>query len=87
VEVVEACVSDQCDDLSLGLPEIACVLIYTGTQTRMPAFDTAADEFIVYGPAERAAVLAEVGMVLVSRVAEQDLGPGDVLLPSLTYPA
>ncbi|WP_280889905.1 hypothetical protein [Streptomyces sp. LBL] len=49
----------------------------------MPAFDTAADEFIVYGPAEHAAALAEVGMV-ISRVAEQDLWPGDVLLPSLT---
>ncbi|WP_369254168.1 hypothetical protein [Streptomyces sp. R35] len=37
-------------------------------------------EFIAYGPAERCAVLAEVGTFLACLVAEQDLWPGEGLL-------
>jgi hypothetical protein len=76
----------ECDALSLGLPEIAGALICTGPHSRVRAFDAVAGEFIAYGPAERAAVLAEVGTFLTCLVAEQDLWPGDGLLPSLTRP-
>ncbi|MEV4040398.1 hypothetical protein [Streptomyces umbrinus] len=76
----------ECDALSLGLPEIARALICTGPYSQVRAFDAAAGEFIAYGPAERAAVLAEVGTFLACLVAEQDLWPGDGLLPWLTRP-
>jgi hypothetical protein len=36
-------------------------------------YDAAADQFIAYGPTERAAVLAEVDKFLACIVAEQDL--------------
>ncbi|MGW3421579.1 hypothetical protein [Streptomyces phaeochromogenes] len=49
----------------------------------MRAFDTAADEFIAYGPAQRAAALAEVDMVLACCVAEQGLWPDGLLAPAL----
>jgi hypothetical protein len=73
----------ECDALSLGLPEIARALICTGPHSHVRAFDAAADEFIAYGPAERAAVLAEVDMFLVCLVAEQDFWPGEGLLAPL----
>jgi hypothetical protein len=69
-----------CDALSLGLPEIARALVCTGPHSHVRAFDAAADEFVVYGAAERAAVLAEVDVFLAGLVAEQDLWPGDGLL-------
>lgn len=75
--------SGDCDALSLGLPEIARALVCTGPHSNVRAFDAAADEFIVYGAAERAAVLAEVDVFLASLVAEQDLWPGDGLLTPL----
>jgi hypothetical protein len=73
----------ECDALSLGLPEIARALICSGPHSRVRAFDAAADEFIAYGPAERAAVLAEVDTFLTGLVAEQELWPGDGLLAPL----
>ncbi|WP_249938572.1 hypothetical protein [Streptomyces mirabilis] len=77
----------ECDALSLGLPEIGRALICTGPHSHVRAFDAAADEFIAYGPAERAAVLAEVDQFLACLVAEQEFWPGDGLLPSPTRPA
>ncbi|MFD7282451.1 hypothetical protein ACFV80_36885 [Streptomyces sp. NPDC059862] len=79
--------SGDCDALSLGLPEIARALVCAGPHSHVRAYDAAADDFIAYGPTERAAVLAEVDAFLAGLVAEQDLWPGDGLLASLTRPA
>ncbi|MER6548476.1 hypothetical protein [Streptomyces sp. NPDC001250] len=79
--------SGECDDLSLGLSEIARALVCTGPYNHVRAYDAAADDFIVYGPAERAAVLAEVDVFLTSLVTERDLWPGDGLLAPLARPA
>lgn len=73
-----------CDALSLGLPEIVRALVCTGPVSHVRAFDGAADEFIDYGPEARAAALAEVGTLLASLVAEQELWLGDGLLAPLT---
>ncbi|MFE2687411.1 hypothetical protein [Streptomyces mirabilis] len=77
----------ECDALSLGLPEIPRALICTGPHSYVRTYDAAADQFIAYGPTERAAVLAEVDKFLACIVAEQDLWPGDRLLPSPARPA
>jgi hypothetical protein len=82
-DLVQLVHARECDALSLGLPEIARALIITGPHNHVRAFDAAADEFIDYGPKERAAVLAEVDAFLGSLVAEQDLWPGAGLLPPL----
>ncbi|WP_328499623.1 hypothetical protein OG828_49175 [Streptomyces sp. NBC_00457] len=71
----------ECDALSLGLPEIARALIIAGPNNHVRAYDTAADQSTTYGPTDRAAVLAEVTKFLTGLVAEQDLWPGDGLLP------
>ncbi|MEN1889730.1 hypothetical protein [Streptomyces mirabilis] len=73
----------ECDALSLGLPEIARALVCTGPHSHVRAFDAAADEFIAHGPAERAAVLAEVDVFLACLVAEQEFWPGEGLLAPL----
>ncbi|MCI3276969.1 hypothetical protein [Streptomyces cylindrosporus] len=83
-DLVQLVHARECDALSLGLPEIARALVCTGPHSHMSAFDAAADEFITYGPKERAAVLAEVDRFLTCLVAEQDLWPGDGLLPPLS---
>lgn len=59
-------------------------LVCTGPVSHVRAFDGAADEFIDYGPEARAAALAEVGTLLASLVAEQELWLGDGLLAPLT---
>ncbi|MFD8220343.1 hypothetical protein ACFV2U_43415 [Streptomyces sp. NPDC059697] len=64
---------EECNALSLGLPEIARALICTGPHSHVRTYDAAADQFIAYGPTERAAVLAEVDKFLACIVAEQDL--------------
>ncbi|MFI6494323.1 hypothetical protein [Streptomyces sp. NPDC050564] len=74
----------ECDALSLGLPEIARALICSGPHSHVRSYDAAADQFIAYGPTERAAVLAEIDMFLACLVAEQALWPGDGLLPPFT---
>ncbi|WP_328349108.1 hypothetical protein OG800_49075 [Streptomyces sp. NBC_00445] len=73
----------ECDALSLGLPETGRALVCVGPNSHVRAFDPAADQFITYGPQERAAVLAEVDMLLTGLVAEQEFWPGDGLLPPL----
>lgn len=75
--------SGDCDALSLGLPEIARALLCTGPHSHVRAYDAAADDFVVYGSSERAAVLDEVGMFLTGIAAEQPFWPGDSLLPPL----
>ena len=79
-DLVQLVHSGNCDALSLGLPEITRALLCIGPHGHVRAYDAAADEFIDYGPAARAAALAEVGAFLASLVAEQDLWPGDGLL-------
>ncbi|MFF3137567.1 hypothetical protein [Streptomyces mirabilis] len=64
---------EECNALSLGLPEIARAFICTGPHSHVRTYDAAADQFIAYGPTERAAVLAEVDKFLACIVAEQDL--------------
>ncbi|MFD9657698.1 BREX-2 system phosphatase PglZ [Streptomyces mirabilis] len=59
----------ECDALSLGLPEIPRALICTGPHSHVRTYDAAADQFIAYGPTERAAVLAEVDTFLAPLVA------------------
>ncbi|MET7899687.1 hypothetical protein [Streptomyces mirabilis] len=59
--------------LSLGLPEIPRALICTGPHSHVRTYDAAADQFIAYGPTERAAVLAKADKFLACIVAEQDL--------------
>jgi hypothetical protein len=82
-DLVQLVRTGECDALSLGLPEIARALVISGPHNHVRAFDAAADQFITYGPTERAAVLAEVDMFLAALVAEQDLWPGEGLLPPL----
>ncbi|WP_435882730.1 hypothetical protein [Streptomyces bobili] len=82
-DLVQLVHSGDCDALSLGLPSIARALVCSGPHSHVRAFDAAAGEFIDYGPQERAAALAEVGALLASLVAEQDLWPGDGLLTPL----
>lgn len=82
-DLVQLVRAGECDALSLGLPEIARALIISGPHNHVRAFDAAANQFITYGPEERAAVLAEVDMFLAGLVAEQHLWPGDGLVPPL----
>jgi hypothetical protein len=74
-----------CDALSLRLPAIARALICTGPgpDNQVRAFDPAAGELTVYGPDDRANVLAKVGMFLTPIATEQPFWPGDGLLPPL----
>ncbi|MFE1840718.1 hypothetical protein [Streptomyces sviceus] len=80
-DLVQLVHARECDALSLGLPEIARALITAGPHSHVRAFDAAADEFIAYGPNDRAAVLTEVDRFLAVLVAEQDFWPGDGLVP------
>jgi hypothetical protein len=82
-DLVQLVRSGHCDALSLGLPEIARALICTGPHSHVRAYDSAADDFVVYGSSERAAVLDEVGVFLTGIATEQPFWPGDSLLPPL----
>ncbi|MER6186819.1 hypothetical protein [Streptomyces sp. NPDC001652] len=68
-----------CDALSLGLPTVERALICSGPDTTVRVYAPATDGFIPYGPEDRAAVLAHVGIRLVWAGAGQDLWPGDGL--------
>lgn len=74
-----------CDALSLGLPEIARALVCTGPNNHVRTLNTAAGQSLTYGPTERAAVLAEIDRFLACLVAEQDLWPGEDLLPPFSH--
>ncbi|MFJ9729444.1 hypothetical protein ACIRP3_42610 [Streptomyces sp. NPDC101209] len=80
-DLVHLVQTQQCDALSLGLPEMARALICTGPESEVRAFDAAAGELTVYGPDDRTKVLTEVGMFLTGLAAEQPFWPGDGLLP------
>ena len=82
IDLVRLVRSGGCDALSLGLPEIASALFCTGPDSHVRSFDVTADAVIDYGPAARAAALAEVGGLL----AEQELWPGDELLAPVARP-
>ncbi|MFD4588295.1 hypothetical protein [Streptomyces sp. NPDC058434] len=75
--------TQMCDALSLGLSEIARVLICAGPDHQVRAFDAAAGETTVYGPDDRAQVLTEVATFLTGVATEQPFWPGDGLLPPL----
>lgn len=76
-----------CDALSLGLSEIARALVCSGPYSQVRVYDAAARDFIVYGPAERAAVLAEVDASLAGLIGEQGFWPGDGLLAPIARPS
>jgi hypothetical protein len=82
-DLVQLVHAGQCDALSLGLPDIARALLCTGPHGQVRAFDAAAGDFVIYGSAERAVVLDEVGMFLTGVAAERPFWPGDSLLPPL----
>lgn len=71
-----------CDAFSLGLPEIGRLLVCAGPDSQVRAVGAAGQD-ITYRPGERAAVLAEVDVFVSSLVAEQELWPGEGLLPPL----
>jgi hypothetical protein len=73
----------RCDVLGLGLPEIARTWLCIGPHSHVRACDAAGDDFLVYGPAEREAVVAEVGVYRAELVAVRALWAGDGLLPPL----
>lgn len=75
--------TEECDALSVGLPEIARALICTGSNTHVATLCAAASQTLTYGPKERETVLAEIDTYLACLVAEQALWPGDGLLPAL----
>jgi hypothetical protein len=87
IDLVRLVRTGECDALSLGLPEIARALVCTGPNNHVRTVDTAAGHTLAYGPKERAAVLAEIDTCLACLVAEQDLWPGDNLLPPLFHHA
>ncbi|MGW3651663.1 hypothetical protein [Streptomyces sp. NPDC000878] len=76
-----------CDALSLGLSGVARALVCAGPYIRVRVYDAAARDFIDYGPAERATVLAEVDAALADLVAEQGFWPGDGLLAPIARPS
>ncbi|SNX88501.1 hypothetical protein SAMN06272735_8953 [Streptomyces sp. TLI_55] len=73
----------ECDALSLGLPEIGRALLCAGPHGQVRVVDAASNQVIIYGPQERAAVLAEVDKFLTGLVAERAFWPGDGLLPPI----
>ncbi|MFF9171837.1 MULTISPECIES: hypothetical protein [unclassified Streptomyces] len=72
--------SGHCDALSLGLSEIARALVCSGPHSHVRAYDAAANEFIAYGPTERATVLTDIDKILTSLVSEHNLWPGNGLV-------
>ncbi|GGX56117.1 hypothetical protein [Streptomyces chartreusis] len=80
-DLVQLVRTAECDALSLGLPEIARALICTGPHNHVRTLNTAAGQALTYGPTERADVLATIDAYLACLVEEQDLWPGDGLLP------
>ncbi|MCX5327786.1 hypothetical protein [Streptomyces sp. NBC_00140] len=74
-----------CDALSLGLPTVERALICSGPDTTVRVYDPATEDFIPYGPEDRAAVLARVGIRLARAGAGQDLWPGDDLHTPLSH--
>ena len=82
-DLVQLVHAGRCDALSLGLPDLARALLCTGPHGQVRAYDAAADDFVIYGSAERAVALDEVGMFLTGVAAERPFWPGDSLLPPL----
>ncbi|MEU2284248.1 hypothetical protein ABZ614_20275 [Streptomyces sp. NPDC013178] len=82
-DLVQLVHAGRCDALSLGLPDMARALLCTGPHGQVRAYDAAAGDFVIYGSAERAVVLDEVGMFLTGVATERPFWPGDSLLPPL----
>ncbi|KAF2774888.1 hypothetical protein [Streptomyces sp. OM5714] len=82
-DLVQLVHAGRCDALSLGLPDLPRALLCTGPHSQVRAYDAAADDFVIHGPAERAVILDEVGMFLSGVATERPFWPGDSLLPPL----
>ncbi|MGW5482623.1 hypothetical protein [Streptomyces sp. NPDC004008] len=73
----------ECDALSLALPDIARALVCCGPHSEVRAYDPAAGRYQVYGPADRIEVLVEVRKQLAWAEAGCAWWPGDGLLASV----
>ena len=71
---------EDCDALSLGLPDLARALICAGPHSQVRALDSTSGKAVVYGAAERAAVMTEITKFLAALITERDLWPGEGLL-------
>jgi hypothetical protein len=67
-----------CDALGLGLPPIARALVCSGPRSEVRAYDPTAEDYQVFGPADRIEVLVEIGKQLARTEAGRPLWPGDV---------
>lgn len=81
VDLLELINAHGCDALSLGLPGLARALVCAGPGSMVRAWDPAAGQDRVYGPADRIEVLVEIGRHLRWAEAGTTLWPGDGLLP------
>ncbi|MGW4518119.1 hypothetical protein ACWEO4_40700 [Streptomyces sp. NPDC004393] len=70
----------ECDALSLGLPDSARALVCSGPHSGLRAYDPAVGRYEVYGSADRIEVLVEVGRQLAWAEAGCAWWPGDGLL-------
>jgi hypothetical protein len=78
-DLVQLVHAGHCDALSLGLPAIARALVCTGPQGHV---HTHYEGFHLYGPSDRAAVLASIRTLLDILATERPFWPGDNLLPA-----
>jgi hypothetical protein len=69
-DLLQLILNRECDALSLGLPDIDRALVCSGPHSMVRAYDPVARRYQMYGPADRAEVLTEIGRHL-KRVAER----------------
>ncbi|MFF7987122.1 hypothetical protein ACFZDK_49980 [Streptomyces sp. NPDC007901] len=74
---------NDCDALSLGLPDIARALVCAGPHSEVRTVDPTSGHQRAYGPADRIEVLVEVGKHLAREEAGFPLWPGNGLLAPL----
>ncbi|MGW7243867.1 hypothetical protein [Streptomyces sp. NPDC054804] len=74
---------NDCDALSLGLPDIARALMCAGPSSEVRIIDPTSGDHRAYGPADRLEVLVEVGKHLAWAEAGSPLWPGNGLLAPL----
>jgi hypothetical protein len=67
-----------CDALGLGLPLIARALVCSGPRSEVRAYDPTAEDYQVFGPADRIEVLVEIGKQLARTESGRPLWPGAV---------
>ncbi|MFD4604369.1 hypothetical protein ACFWPQ_40930 [Streptomyces sp. NPDC058464] len=74
---------NDCDALSLGLPDIARALMCAGPSSEVRIIDPTSGAHRTYGPADRVEVLVEIGKHLAWAEAGSPLWPGNGLLAPL----